>query len=186
MTGAWVFVCGPSGAGKDSVLAWTREALAGRSDVVFARRLITRPAQSGSDHDPIEPDDHAFLRDSAALAWHWEAHGFGYGVPMRYARQVAWGRIVVVNGSREHAQALAPDPLVRRVLITAPPAHLADRLRRRGRDEAAAIAARLARNARVTLDADLVIHNDAKVAAAGASLQCFLEALTHHVHATTA
>ena len=75
---------------------------------------------------------------------------------------------------------------MRRVLITAPPAHLADRLRRRGRDEAAAIAARLARNARVTLDADLVIHNDAKVAAAGASLQCFLEALTHHVHATTA
>lgn len=189
MSGAWVFVCGPSGAGKDSVLAWAREALAGRSDIVFARRLITRPAQPGSDHDPIDPDDHAFLRDSAALAWHWEAHGFGYGVPMRYARQVAWGRIVVVNGSREHAQAIAPGPTLRRVLVTAPPAQLADRLRRRGRDEAVAIAGRLARNARVALDADLVIHNDTAIGAAGARLRRFLEALTtetRHVDATTA
>jgi len=189
MSGAWVFVCGPSGAGKDSVLAWAREALAGRSDIVFARRLITRPAQPGSDHDPIDPDEHAFLRESAAFAWHWQAHGFGYGVPMRYARQVAWGRIVVVNGSREHAQAIAPGPPLRRVLITAPPAQLAERLRRRGRDGPAAIDARLARAVSAAPDADLVIHNDAAIAVAGARLQCFLEALTaetHHVHATTA
>lgn len=189
MSGAWVFVCGPSGAGKDSVLAWAREALAGRSDIVFARRLITRPAQPGSDHDPVDPDEHALLRASAALAWHWQAHGFGYAVPMRYARQVAWGRIVVVNGSREHAQAIVPGPPLRRVLITAPPAQLAGRLRRRGRDEPAAIAARLARNARAALDADLVIHNDAAIAVAGARLQCFLETLTagaRHVHAATA
>lgn len=188
MSGLWVFVCGPSGAGKDSVLAWSRRALAARSDIVFARRLITRPAHPGSDHDPIDPDDHAFLADSAAFAWHWEAHGLGYGVPMRYARQVAWGRIVVVNGSRAHAQAVTPSSLVRRVLVTAPHAQLADRLRRRGREEAAAIAARLARNAHVSLDADLVIHNDTEVAAAGARLCQFLEVLTtttNHVHATT-
>ncbi|MHB1122127.1 MAG: hypothetical protein ACYC0T_05320 [Ramlibacter sp.] len=41
----------------------------------------------------------------------------------------------------------------------------------------------------VALDAGLVIHNDAEVAAAGARLCHFLEALTtttNHVHATTA
>jgi len=49
MSGKWVFVCGPSGAGKDSVLAWASDHLAGRRDIVFARRMVTRPMQPGSD-----------------------------------------------------------------------------------------------------------------------------------------
>lgn len=189
MNGHWVFVCGPSGAGKDSVLAWAREALATRSDIVFARRLVTRAAQPGSDHDPVDPEDYSFLRASGAFAWHWQAHGFGYGVPLRYAHQVAWGRVVVVNGSREHAQMLLASPWMRRVLVTAPPAQLAARLRRRGREAQAAIDSRLARNAGLALDADLVIHNDAAIAAAGALLRRYLETLitrTGQTHAATA
>lgn len=189
MSGCWVFVCGPSGAGKDSVLAWARGALVARSDIVFARRLVTRPAQPGSDHDPIDPEDYSFLRGSGAFAWHWQAHGFGYAVPLRYAHQVAWGRVVVVNGSREHAQELLASPWMRRVLVTAPPAQLVARLRHRGREAPAAIVSRLARNARVTLDADLVIHNDASIAAAGELLLRYLETLTtrtESAHAATA
>jgi ribose 1,5-bisphosphokinase len=179
MSGAWVFVCGPSGAGKDSVIAWALQALGPRSDIVFARRMITRPAQAGSDHEPIGDADFAFLRESAALAWHWQAHGFCYGVPERYARQVAWGRVVVVNGSREHAQTLAADPSIRRVLLTAPAAQLAARLHHRGRDEPEALARRLARNAEPAwLQADLLIQNDDAIATAGAALQRYLETLS--------
>jgi ribose 1,5-bisphosphokinase PhnN len=35
--GAWAFVCGPSGAGKDSVIAWARERLADRREIACSR-----------------------------------------------------------------------------------------------------------------------------------------------------
>lgn len=183
MSGAWVFVCGPSGAGKDSVIAWAREALGARSDIVFARRMITRAAQPGSDHGPMREDEFRFLRARSALAWHWEAHGFGYGVPARYAHQVNWGRVVVVNGSREHADGLAPDPRIRCVLVTAPLSQLAQRLRDRGRDNPVAVEERLARNTRFAgRDSDLIIENNGELGAAGAALQHYLEALASPAH----
>lgn len=182
MSGAWVFVCGPSGAGKDSVIAWASQSLGQRTDVVFARRMITRPRQDGSDHDPVSGDDFSFLRDHAGLAWHWQAHGFGYGIPMRYAHQVAWGRVVVVNGSREHAQGLAPAAGIHRVLVTAPAQQLAVRLAQRGRDEREAVGRRLVRGARLSgWEADLIIQNERALATAGAALQGYLEALAHAV-----
>ena len=53
LIGCWVFVCGPSGAGTDSVMALARDALAERGDIVFALRMITRPAQAGADHELV-------------------------------------------------------------------------------------------------------------------------------------
>jgi ribose 1,5-bisphosphokinase PhnN len=41
MSGHWVFVCGASGAGKDSVMAWAQEHLAGTSAIVFSRRMLS-------------------------------------------------------------------------------------------------------------------------------------------------
>lgn len=189
MSGAWVFICGPSGAGKDSVIARARAALAPRHDIVFAQRLITRAPQETSDHQPMSPQDFAFLRRSAALAWHWEAHGYGYGVPLRYAHQVAWGRVVVVNGSREHADGLPEHSTIRRVLVTAPAEQLAERLARRGRDGPEAITQRLARNAMLmSVRADHVILNEGSLSRAGELLQRYLEALADSLtlpHGTT-
>ena len=178
MTGCWVLVCGPSGAGKDSVIALARQALAARSDIVFAQRIITRPAQPGSDHEAATREEFNTLVRGGGLAWHWHAHGFDYGVPLRYAHQVAWGRIVVLNGSREHARQLASDPLVHCVLVSAPPDQLVSRLRERGRDEPGSVAERLARNEGLgPVQPDLVIHNDAAAEVAGAVLSRHLEAL---------
>ncbi len=178
MTGCWVFVCGPSGAGKDSVIGHARQALSARTDIVFARRIITRPTQRESDHEPAAAAEFSALRRGGGLAWHWQAHGFDYGVPLRYAHQVAWGRIVVVNGSREHAQQLSLHPLVHCVLVSAPFEQLAARLEQRGRDEPAAVAARLERNEWLgAVEADFEIHNDGVLPAAGAALQRHLEAL---------
>jgi ribose 1,5-bisphosphokinase len=178
MSGCWVFVCGPSGAGKDSVIALARTALAARTDIVFARRIITRAAQPQSDHEAATAAEFRVLRCGGGLAWHWQAHGFDYGIPVRYAHQVAWGRIVVVNGSREHAQQLSLHPLVHFLLVTATPAQLAARLERRGRDAAHAVAERMARSERLgPMAADFEIHNDGRPEVAGQALRRHLEAL---------
>jgi ribose 1,5-bisphosphokinase len=178
LMGTWVFVCGPSGAGKDSVIAWARERLAGDSRVVFARRLITRPAQPGSDHEPVTPGEFDALLQRGQLAWHWRSHGFDYGIPRRYARQAAWDRVVVINGSRGHLAGIHPEPGIHRVRVEAPADRLAARLHQRGRDSAPSIEQRLARNDRFAdLDADLVISNDGELCQAGERLLHYLQGL---------
>lgn len=178
MTGCWVIVCGPSGAGKDSVLAWARDALAQDARFCFAQRLVTRASQSGSEHEEISVAGMQALRRAGGLAWHWQAHGFQYGIRAGYGEHVARGRIVVVNGSREHARLLAGRADVRVVLVSASASALAQRLLLRGRENAAGVALRMQRNEGLRLAAaDHVIDNDAAVAAAGASLRDYLLAL---------
>jgi ribose 1,5-bisphosphokinase len=184
MRGAWVFVCGPSGAGKDSVIAWARQQLAGNTEVIFSQRLMTRPTPAGADHQGMDPVEFERLLQSGGLAWHWQAHGFHYGVGVRYAQQVNWGRVVVVNGSREHAANLKTGPVGREdvhiVHIAAEPANIANRLAQRGREAPAAIADRVARNARHDgSDADLVIPNDGELSVAGKRLADYLMGLTN-------
>jgi ribose 1,5-bisphosphokinase len=176
--GVWVFVCGPSGAGKDSVIAWARARLAERRDIVFARRMITRPPQQGSDHEAVSTAHFEHLAATGGIAWQWQAHGFRYGVSMRYARDVEQGRIVVVNGSREHALSLPSAGHLRRVSICASPEKLAARLRQRGRDAPEALAERRSRDEQLAaFSADLEIVNDAHLDDAGARLQAWLESL---------
>ena len=177
MSGAWIFICGPSGAGKDSVVAAARQALSARQDIVFARRMVTRAMQPGSDHDPVtQAAFHALVHDDA-LSWHWQAHGFYYGIARHYAAEVQAGRLVVVNGSRAHVRALPASPDVRVVQITATPEQLALRLLQRGRDTPRAVADRLARNVGFAeMAADCVIVNDTELAIAGRRLADYLTA----------
>jgi phosphonate metabolism protein PhnN/1,5-bisphosphokinase (PRPP-forming) len=175
MSGLWVFVCGPSGAGKDSVLGWAAQALAERQDIVFARRLVTRAAHPGSDHDEVTAEQFARLIDNDGLAWRWQAHGFHYGIEARYATLVAAGQVVVVNGSREHAGALEAGAQVRVVQIVAHAGHLASRLAQRGRDAPHEVSQRLARNACFSnLRVDQTIFNQGTLADAGRQLADFL------------
>ena len=178
-TGAWVFICGPSGSGKDSVIAYAQQALAARSDIVFTRRFVSRPVHAGSDHDALTPAAFAALAQAGGLSWHWRAHGFSYGIARHYDEAVGAGCLVIVNGSREHVNGLpaSPDRLV--LHITAEPTALAQRLLRRGRDSAEAVARRLERNADFyAMPADCVIFNDGELADAGQQLANYLEEST--------
>lgn len=173
--GLWVFVCGPSGAGKDSVLAWAAAALAHDARFVFTRRLVTRERSPGSDHDEVTPAAFERLKAAGRLAWDWQAHGHHYGIAGHYAQDVAAGRTVVVNGSREHAMALAVQDKLRTVLVTAQAERVAARLYQRGRESVEAVAARIARNAALDLPhADAVIANDGDLDQAGQALQRYL------------
>ena len=181
MTGKWVFICGPSGVGKDSVIAWAVKALASQSDIVFARRLITRAAQPASDHDAIDEHDFLRLQQSGGLRWCWQAHGFHYGISQHYASHVGAGAIVVINGSRSHVDGLPASPDVKRVEITASPEAIASRLTERGRDTQQEVQQRLARNSSLEETApkrlDLHINNDGELSDAGSILATYLAAL---------
>lgn len=145
MTAGRIFaVVGPSGAGKDTLLAGVAAALPG---LVLARRVITRPAEAGGE--PFEGvSDAEFASRLAAgdFALHWRAHGLTYGVPRGIEDDLAAGRDVVFNGSRQALPVAAqrfPGLIV--VLVTAPVAVLAERLAGRGRETASDIGARLER-----------------------------------------
>jgi ribose 1,5-bisphosphokinase len=134
-------VVGPSGAGKDLLI---RGALAARPDLRLVRRVITRPADAGSeDHEPATEEQ--FLahvaRGDFALFWH--AHGLSYGLPK--AAFDGPGD-VVFNGSRAVlSDAARVFPGLRVIVVTAPDAILAARLAARGRESQDGIRARLAR-----------------------------------------
>ncbi len=148
MQGPLVYVMGPSGAGKDSVLNRARAMLAHDAPVVFAHRYITRPsAAGGENHVALSTAEFDLRRQNGLFAFHWHAHGNSYGI----GREIhAWrraGLTVVVSGSREHFQNIgADDPDTLPVLITAPGERLAERLIARGREDGAAAAARLRRS----------------------------------------
>ena len=142
--GTFVAVVGPSGAGKDTLID---AALAARPDLRRARRAIAPPrAAVGEDAEPMEPAAFDAAEARGAFALSWRAHGLRYGVPAAVEADLAAGRCVLANLSRgvlDAARArFAP---FRAVLVTAPPTVLAERLAARGREDAEAIAARLAR-----------------------------------------
>lgn len=175
MTGCWVLVFGPSGAGKDSVIAWAQRAVAAHPAICFARRLVTREAVPGSEHEEVDAASLLALRREGALAWDWQAHGLHYGVRAEYATRVAAGDVVVVNASREHARSVAGRADLRCVLVTAPPSVLRRRLHERAREDAQAIRLRMARNAGLPAPfAHRIIVNDRALEHAGASLRDYL------------
>lgn len=166
-----IVVVGPSGAGKDSVLqAWLR-GLAPADAPCRVRRVITRsPDPHGEDHEATDAATFARSLASGCFIFHWTAHGLHYGVRPAALAPLAAGRWVVLNGSRAHLPQLrmqAPDALV--VEVTAPAAVRADRLAHRAREDAPAVAARLARDAPAS-GASLVVVNDGDLEAAVARL----------------
>lgn len=135
------FVVGPSGAGKDTLLAG---AIAADPRLHWARRVITRPETPGGEpFQGVTETEFAARLARGDFALHWQAHGLHYGVPFA---ELPAGRDVLLNGSRAAiGQALAVFPGLKVINITAPAAVLAERLAARGRETRAQIEARLSR-----------------------------------------
>lgn len=148
MNAPLIYVMGPSGAGKDSVLGRARTLLPTDAPVVFAHRYITRPADiGGENHVAVSPAEFALRRAHGLFAFHWQAHGNDYGIGREIYAWRKTGLTVVVSGSREHFQKDGgDDPSTWPVLITASPERLAERLAGRGREDSTAAARRLDRS----------------------------------------
>ncbi|WP_173934490.1 phosphonate metabolism protein/1,5-bisphosphokinase (PRPP-forming) PhnN [Chelativorans sp. Marseille-P2723] len=146
--GVFVAVAGPSGSGKDSVLAYARSRL-GRleRDIVFARRVITRPSDPGDEeHDTVSKAKFERLEAAGSFALAWRANGLCYGLPAVLDEEMRQNRVVVANVSRAVIEEIGKRYAnVIPVIISAPREVLAARLASRGRETRRAVLARLAR-----------------------------------------
>ncbi len=145
--GTFVAVVGPSGAGKDSLISYAQRRLAGRPDIHFVRRLITRDSEAGGeDHLAVTSEDFEDMREKGGFAVHWDAHGLRYGIPASVKNELALGHVVVANGSRSALDDFAeafPRLLVANIVARAD--ILAHRLQQRGREVEADVSKRLQR-----------------------------------------
>lgn len=180
MSGTFVAVVGPSGVGKDSLIGFARERLEAGGRTTFVRRVVTRPADGGSeDHDSLEEAAFSAAELAGEFALSWNAHGLRYGLPLALEDDLAAGRVVVANLSRGMIPALLrryPDALV--VAVTADRAVLAERLASRGRETAESIRQRLDRSVGHGLPVSTVwIDNSGALDVAGMRFVGLLEEL---------
>ena len=145
--GVLFLVVGPSGAGKDSLIAAARQALKDDPRFVFAKRAITRPRDAGGEpHEAVTEEEFAQRLDAGGFCLQWQAHGLHYGLPAQLADELDQGRSVIANVSRaviSEARARFND--VRVLLVTASADVLRARLKQRGRETPADIDLRLQR-----------------------------------------
>lgn len=134
-------IVGPSGAGKDTLIAGVMRA---RPDLRLVRRVITRPASAGGeDFEGVTVAEFARRKARGEFALDWEAHGLCYGLPWS---EVLGPGTILFNGSRAALpQALALFPNLRVIVVTAPPEVLAARLAARARETEADRQTRLMR-----------------------------------------
>ncbi len=162
-----VVVSGPSGVGKDAMLALVREQ---RPEVFWAITATTRAMRPGEEHGV----HHLFLTrveflellERGELLEHAEVYGNLYGVPKAPVREaLAEGRDAIVRTDVQGAasiRALAPDALL---IFVAPPSleELERRLRSRDTESAEETALRVEMSRQEMRDAawfDAVVVNE--------------------------
>ncbi len=98
--GRLIFLMGPSGSGKDSVLQAASVPLAAM-DCRIVRRVITRSAEArGEEALSVSVEEFSRLERSGAFAMSWRANGLHYGIP---ARSMTGSPLVTTSWSMVHA-----------------------------------------------------------------------------------
>jgi ribose 1,5-bisphosphokinase len=153
MAGRLIYLIGPSGSGKDSLLDTARDEL-NRRGCRVVRRVITRSAEAvGEAAQAVSVEQFLVMQAQGEFALNWQANGLYYGIPVEIDTWLAEGHDVLVNGSRGHlpeARQRYPDLLA--VLLTVNDSTLRERLLARGRESVADIEARLQRNSRFAVE----------------------------------
>ncbi len=150
--GKLVYLMGPSGAGKDTLLSNVKSLCLEKAPHLrplhIATRYITRLSSHGSErHIPLHQEEFLSLLAQGFFVLNWQSHGYYYGICQDVNEALAQNYLVVMNGSRnylETAQQFYPDLVP--VMITARPDVLASRLLARKRESAAEINSRLRLN----------------------------------------
>ena len=162
-----VVVSGPSGVGKDAMLARVREQ---RPGVFWAITATTRAMRPGEEHGVhhlfLTREEFLELLERGELLEHAEVYGNLYGVPKAPVREaLAEGRDAIVRTDVQGAasiRALAPDALL---IFVAPPSleELERRLRSRDTESAEETALRVEMSRQEMRDAawfDAVVVNE--------------------------
>lgn len=178
--GVFVGIVGPSGAGKDSVMACAQAMLLGDSSIMFPQRIVTRPPDATERNVAISLSDFERLSADGGFALSWAAHNLSYAVPVEIDAFVAQGAVVVVNVSRSVVPLLRDRYMQGRVVLIDAPAHIRRaRLAQRGREDDLAVHERLGRkvDAFQIADADFAIDNSGPIDAAAQRLADYLASL---------
>ncbi|GHA20594.1 ribose 1,5-bisphosphate phosphokinase PhnN [Devosia pacifica] len=180
-----VLVVGPSGVGKDTLIAGAQKAFRQDERYVFVRRIVTREADvEAEDHDSMGRADFEAAEARGQFALSWQAHGLRYALPLSAATDVVLGRVVVANVSRHSvAPALEKFPRCRVVQINAEIGLRAERLAARGREPRDQIAARLARDVVPLPDAarPIMLDNSGSIANGVASFVLALRTIAAQI-----
>jgi phosphonate metabolism protein PhnN/1,5-bisphosphokinase (PRPP-forming) len=144
--GVLILVVGPSGSGKDTLIAAARCALSGNCHFVFPSRFITRADRTGEEHIYVSSEDFEHLRREGMFFLNWAAHGLSYGIPASVGQDLEAGRAAVFNISRRMIGAAREKWRCTHVIsVMVEPEVLRLRLRARGRESEAEIEARIRR-----------------------------------------
>ena len=172
MSGHLVFVVGPSGVGKDSLISAAMRHFTGDTGLFFPRRIITRVALAlAEDHDTLSKEQFEMAETSGAFFLRWHAHGLSYGLPMSVKAELEKGHVVVANVSRSIlGRAAEIWPKITVFNITARPEILAQRLASRAREDDGNLSERLDRKVPgIPVSLSLItIDNNSTLAEAGA------------------
>lgn len=146
--GKLIYLMGPSGSGKDSILSRLRKQLHSQSRLIIAHRYITRHWQSGGENHIELSDAEYELRKSLNLfSMHWKANQNKYAIGCEVDAWLEANHSVIVNGSRSYldkARSRYQDKLVP-ILVMTHESTLRSRLIARGREDEATIALRIQR-----------------------------------------
>ena len=143
--GTLYLVVGPSGAGKDTLIASARIR---RPDLYLMPRTITRPAKD-NEHIAVTEEEFSALKRGYGFSLNWDANGLRYGISRDLEDRLEAGQSVILNGSRSIVDDVTARFQPSRIIyVHARLDVLAQRLRERGREDDNEIDLRLARTER--------------------------------------
>jgi ribose 1,5-bisphosphokinase len=149
MNSRLIYVVGPSGAGKDTLLSWLKSRVRTSSLLHWARRTIDRPPSADSNaeqHESMDSIGFENLLKEGAFAMYWEANSQRYGIRFQEIAPLYQFKWVIVNGSRGYLpKAASQYPGMTILHITADQELLRKRLIDRGRESNQLIEERLRR-----------------------------------------
>ncbi len=177
-----MYVMGPSGAGKDSLLDWLKNKLPAHAPIHFAKRTIDRPLQaSGEQHESVDSATFERLKKEKSFAMHWQANGRQYGVRHAELEPLKQQHWLLVNGSRAYLpEALRQFDGMNVLHVSASAEILRTRLLARQRETLEVVEARVQRAVAFSVPPTcrcISVLNDSSLDEAGAVLMSALASL---------
>lgn len=145
--GKLIYLVGPSGSGKDSLLEGIKKNK--QENLYVARRFITRPTDDKNEtHIAITQEKFNAYVNQNFFSMYWLANGLSYGISQSIHFVREEGCNVIVNGSREYVAKLLtkyPEAIVVNIKVSLET--LKQRLTERQRETSEQISHRLQRAA---------------------------------------